>query len=84
MSTTFGELMGSPVEDLLGYVSRADGGDLVFHISQVRLKNGKTFFVDGEHDMPYVGAQPDLSEELLTEAYRADPDNAEDIAAEEA
>lgn len=66
------KVLGSKVKSISGYVSR-EFGDPVFKISSIELEDGRTKFVEGEHDFPYVC----VDDERLMEALCEDSDEEE-------
>ena len=54
-------LNGDKVKDIYGYVSH-EFGDAVFKITRIVTENGKSFYVEGEHDLPYIAEELELPE----------------------
>ena|ERR1035437_7117093 len=50
---SFSRLVGVPIKDILVSLSN-EWGDVGITLSQVVLKDGRTFFCEGEHDHPYL------------------------------
>ena len=50
------------VVDVYGYLTN-EFGDIAFKVSRIVLDNGKTLYVEGEHDLPYImeGLRDDLT-----------------------
>ena len=51
---------GNSVADIYGYVSH-EFGDPIFKLTRIIMKNGKTFDVEGEHDLPYISDDDELN-----------------------
>ncbi len=65
---SFSKLAGKAIVDLHGYISR-EFGDPVFKISTVVFADGTSVWVDGEHDMPYIGANDDTQLALWNDLH---------------
>ena len=69
------KLMGSPVADVIGYIS-AEFGDPCFKMTAVVLADGRKFYTEGEHDLPYLTDGPagaKFDEEQLEALYKEMP-----------
>lgn len=65
-------ILGKEIEDISGYVSAEYGEEtLVFKISRIIFKDGTAFYVEGEHDMPYIPAK---NNETWEEHYEPEED----------
>jgi len=74
-------LAGKQIKDVAGYISAAFGRHtLVFKISYILFEDGSKLYVEGEHDIPYIGSQweregmafPNLADEALTRLWCED------------
>jgi len=54
------EYTGKKVVDVLGYPSDPFGGCPVFVITQIKLEDGTTLHVEGEHDTAYLPSEDNL------------------------
>lgn len=73
------KIIDQPIKDVIGYISY-EFDEPVFKLCKVELENGKTIFCEGEHDHPYLayGEDVGLTDEVMENIYKTDPDNAEE------
>jgi hypothetical protein len=61
-------ILGSPVKHVCGYVSR-EFGDHTFKLTRLILEDGRSMYIAGEHDFPYM---TDIDGEVLKSHYSAE------------
>lgn len=61
-------LTGSPVVRVVGYIVN-EFGDPAFKVTRLITQDGQSFYVEGEHDFPYLTG---LDDKKVAQHYRPD------------
>lgn len=50
---SFSKLVGQEIKEITGYITK-EFGDATFKLSKIVMADGTSYYVEGEHDMPYL------------------------------
>lgn len=72
---TLEEILGSKVREVDCYVASPFDGVPVIRLSKIVLEDGRSFFIEGEHDTPYIPiSSKNMDKERIVAAVDRDDD----------